>query len=316
MRWGLVARSAILALFACTPPSSEEGAGSDDARPGTTSGGTTAAGTSSGTTESVATFGMDGPGVDGSGFVAPLDVACASGSPSSAGCSLCDVREQNCIDDFKCVPWAEDGGDAWTGTRCVETPRDPAGVGEPCRIVDGGLASGRDDCAAGSMCWAIDRSTLEGVCVPFCAPQDERPACPAGTGCMLDGYEVLALCLPPCDPLDGSACAQTETCRYFSASQGAFCIPDQGPELLSPTIQCGEQGQACGAAQVCVSAMTYGGCGEPSCCTAWCDVDDPAADVQCARQRADQICVPLFDGEPAPEGLASLGYCALPPDPA
>jgi len=130
---------------------------------------------------------------------------------------------------------------------------------------------------------------------------------------MIDGLGVLALCLPPCNPLDPMGCGRGESCRYFSASAAASCIPDKGGVVSSPTIQCGSKDESCPAAEVCVTAATYGGCGAPSCCTPWCDLDDPEADLQCAARRVDQICLPLFDREPAPEGLANLGVCALMP---
>ncbi len=262
------------------------------------------------------TFGVDGPG-DGSevGFVGPLDVACA-GAPggSSAHCSLCSVREQSCVDDFKCVAWAEDDGDAWNGTKCIGTSLQEAQVGEPC-VADGSPVSGRDDCVVGAMCWDVDPQTLEGVCVPFCGPKDAGSrACPPQTACMLDGLDVLALCLSPCDPLDGASCPADATCRWFPQSAAAFCIPDQGGVVLSSTIQCGSEDIACAADRVCVSAATYGGCGAPSCCTAWCDHSLPEADAQCAALEPGHVCVPLFDRGGAPAAYENLGICATPGD--
>lgn len=267
-------------------------------------------GTTSGLT---ATFGMEGPADEGdeAGFVPPLDVSCAGGAGVAAHCALCDVREQNCLDTFKCVPWADDGGDAWTSTKCIGTALSPVPIGEACTVT-GEVASGRDDCEAGSMCWAADPTTLMGTCVPFCAPSGESPACDDGRDCMLDGFGVLAVCLPACDPLDVGTCARGETCRYFPASANAFCLPDQGGEVLVPTVQCGSADEACDAAEVCISASTFGGCGDPSCCTAWCDLNDPMADSQCAASRSDHACLPVFDDGSAPRSLAHLGFCGVP----
>ena len=305
--WALVAWTASCAPGEDGPPAAD---GSSGTR-GTTGNETS---TSSSGLGSTTGFGMEGPADDesGVGFVAPLDVACGDASAStSPHCALCSVRDQNCIDDFKCVPWAEDGGDAWTGTRCIEPPRSPVEVGDPCTI-EGGPASGQDDCPKGSMCWQADPRTGVGECVSFCAPADREPACPANTGCMIDGVGVLALCLPPCDPL-APQCEADQSCRYFPASQAAYCIPNEGGEVLVPTLQCGDDTQ-CEEAEVCISAGTFGGCGTPSCCTPWCDLNDPEADAQCAAKRPNQVCRPLFDREPIPPEYAHLGLCALPPD--
>jgi hypothetical protein len=210
------------------------------------------------------------------------------------------------------VAWAEDGGDAWNGTKCIGTALAPVGLGEPCTVVDT-VTSGRDDCATGSMCWDVDPLTLAGTCVTFCAPEGQDPACPAGTQCLLDGVGVLALCLPPCHPLDPRSCPADATCRFMPSSDAAFCIPDDGGRVLAPTIQCGDDDEACAAHEVCVSAATYGGCGSPSCCTPWCDLARPDADAQCAAERPDHACVPVFDREPAPAAYADLGVCAVPP---
>lgn len=298
-------------IGACAPPAEPPSADGGTVVTSTGSTGDAEASTAStGPAMPPSTF-DDGPtSADGgseAGFVGPVDLACASAS----GCAICDVREQGCIADFRCVAWAEDGGDAWNGTHCIGTALQPVGVGEACTVVDA-PTSGRDDCATGSMCWDVDPETLEGVCVPFCGPEGEDPVCPAGTQCMIDGLQVLALCLPPCDPLDPATCPADATCRFLPDSDAAFCLPDQGGRVLAPTIQCGDDDEACPADAVCISAASYGGCGSPSCCSPWCDVQQPDADAQCAAGRPDHVCVPVFDPEPAPPGYERLGVCAVP----
>jgi hypothetical protein len=284
--------------------------------PSTGVGGTTSESTGLSSTGPLpGTFGMDAPADEGAeaGFVPPLDLACAGpGQGTAAACALCDVRVQGCIEDFRCVAWAEDGGDAWNATQCIGTALAPVELGEPCSVV-GSVTSGRDDCATGSMCWDVDPVTLVGTCVPFCGPEGHEPVCPAGAQCMLDGVGVLALCLPTCHPLDPRSCPADATCRFMPGSDAAFCIPDDGGRVLAPTIQCGDAGEACAAHEVCVSAASYGGCGSPSCCTAWCDLARPDADAPCAARRPDHACVPVFDREPLPAGYANLGVCAVPP---
>jgi hypothetical protein len=303
--------------LACSPPAAVTPDATEGASSGPATGSSSAStGGSPSTGAPPSTFGMDAPADEGSeaGFVPPLDLACSGAPGAAAACALCDVREQACIEDFRCVPWAEDGGEAWNGTKCIGIAIAPVGVGQACTVTDH-VASGRDDCATGSLCWDADPMTLTGVCVPFCAPVGREPACPAGTECMLDGFDVLALCLPTCHPLDPASCPADATCRFMPASDAAFCIPNDGGRVLAPTIQCGDDGDACPAPEVCVSASTYGGCGSPSCCTPWCDLAQPDADAQCATGRPDHVCVPVFgpDREPAPAGYEDLGVCAVPP---
>lgn len=308
----------VLGAIACAPPPVSEADADATATADSTSagpGGTSSTSSASSTGVPPSTFGMDAPADEGSeaGFVPPLDLACAGPSDgASLHCALCDVRAQQCLDDFRCVAWAEDGGDAWNGTKCIGTALAPVGLGEACTLVDA-LTSGRDDCATGSMCWDADPTSLTGTCVPFCAPEDAATICPAGTQCLLDGPGVLALCLPTCHPLDPRSCPADAACRFLPDSDAAFCIPNDGGRVLAPTIQCGDEDQECAADRVCVSATTYGGCGSPSCCTAWCDLSQPDADAQCAAGRPDHACVPVFDREPAPAGYEDLGVCAVPP---
>lgn len=303
------------ATVACAPPSAppQEDTGSTGGSVGASTGGTSWSGSSGSTGVPPSTFGMDGGIDDGAevGFVGPLDLACAGPPGASASCALCSVRAQGCIEDFRCVAWAEDGGEAWNGTKCIGTALAPVGPGQACSVVDS-VTSGRDDCSTGAMCWDVDPETFEGVCVPFCGPEGDEPVCPEGTGCMLDGFGVLALCLPPCDPLEPATCTADETCRFFPSSDAAFCIPDGGGQVLSPTIQCGDGDEACAADEVCISAANYGGCGSPTCCTRWCDLDAPDADAQCAAGRPDHACVAVFDDRPAPPGYEHLGVCAVP----
>jgi hypothetical protein len=305
----------IALVAACVPPDSTMPAATEStSEDASTSTSATVSTSSASTGPLPGTFGLDAPADEGTeaGFVPPLDLACAGPPGSSLYCALCDVRAQGCLDDFRCVAWAEDGGDAWNGTKCIGTALAPVGLREACTVVDA-LTSGRDDCATGSMCWDADPVSLEGTCVPFCGPEGQDPVCPDGTRCMLDGLDVLALCLPPCDPLDPASCSADAACRFMPDSDAAFCIPSDGGRVLSPTIQCGDDGEECPADRVCVSAASYGGCGSPSCCTAWCDLAEPDADAQCAAGRPDHACVPVYDREPAPAGYEGLGVCAVPP---
>lgn len=108
----------------------------------------------------------------------------------------CDIWAQDCPQDEKCMPWADDGGDVWNATRCTPLDPSPAQNGDVCTVV-GGIASGVDDCDISSMCWNVDVDTGLGVCVAFCIGSQQNPICedPA-TVCTIDGSGALILCLP------------------------------------------------------------------------------------------------------------------------
>ncbi|MEM7152318.1 MAG: hypothetical protein AAF799_05715 [Myxococcota bacterium] len=82
----------------------------------------------------------------------------------------------------------------WTKTRCVPLIDDPLGTGEPCMAQ---IEAFVDPCELGAMC-------LYGTCTEYCTQNFPEPlSCPGTDMVCSDHYEPgLALCLPPCDPVD------------------------------------------------------------------------------------------------------------------
>jgi hypothetical protein len=109
----------------------------------------------------------------------------------------CDLYTQDCPPDEKCMPWADDGGNVWSGTRCVPQADDPEPIGNQC-IAEGSGVSGIDNCAAGVVCYDVDPKTNEGICVGLCLGSPENPVClDPETVCVPHPSGVASLCLVP-----------------------------------------------------------------------------------------------------------------------
>ncbi|HWB78098.1 MAG TPA: hypothetical protein VG755_24205 [Nannocystaceae bacterium] len=243
---------------------------------GSTSDATTSSSTSSGSLDDDSSTSMS--------FIA-LDVATTCASRSGD----CDVWAQDCPCDDKCMPWANDGGTFWNATRCSPIPDAPAQSGEPCTI-EGGPASGIDDCDGGSMCWGVDAQTGLGTCAAFCTGIPDDPVCEGDAQCFI-GYEgAIALCMPSCDPALpmcplGATCVQGDDDRFS-------CIP----ATLVPTSYgdpCNAV-QGCGSGLTCVEPSANPSCGEAPCCTALCDLSAPSCPDE------GLVCTPYRE---------QLGYC-------
>ncbi len=162
--------------------------------------------------------------------------------------------------------------------------------------------SGIDDCATGSICLWLDDQGI-GECVAMCGGTPDAPACDPGTECLVTAGGLLAVCLPPCDPL-------TTVCDAGSCIPGAFggfaCFPFLGP--AAPLGGACEHHSQCPAGSVCTGATASPSCIDDDCaCTPWCDLDATSPEAVCDAGRA---CVPWFEPDRAPVGLGNLGYCA------
>lgn len=128
---------------------------------------------------------------------AETDPGTTSDDPSSSsgvdpGPFACDLWSQDCPDDEKCAPWADDGGDQWNATRCIPVADDPAQTGDAC-VIEGDAHSGLDDCDVGAVCW--DSPVYGLYCLPLCVGAPDDPVCEDPSSvCSLEG--VASVCLP------------------------------------------------------------------------------------------------------------------------
>jgi len=215
----------------------------------------------------------------------------------------CDVWAQDCERGYRCMPWANDGGDRWNATLCTEIDPTPAAVGEPCHAVESAF-SGADDCMFGSVCWGVDPVTLEGTCVAICEGSEADRRCGEGLECFIGFEGVITLCLPSCDPFD-PLCGEGEVCsgdaNGFVSDEPFVCLPTPPFTPRSYGEPCGGL-EICAAGLACVRAPNVPGC-EDHCCTMLGDLaqgpicPDPA-----------QTCIPVDDTMPE----SGLCYCGVP----
>jgi hypothetical protein len=241
----------------------------------------------------------DDDGNDDDAWIVPPD-----GSGCFTSCVECDVWAQDCMDGQKCMPWANDGGNAWNATRCSQVVDEAGGVGDPC-TVEGSGVSGIDTCMLGAMCFGVDSLTNEGVCVGICGGSPANPECPEGLACM-QGFEgEVNLCLPACDPL-APTCAVDEVCAHSTMvdpEDGPFVCQPVPPLEPQPYGAACEGGLAiCDAGLACVWAERIPSCVGQRCCTL---LGNAAVPPECPEM--GQTCVPFEDG--ATEGPC---YCGIP----
>ncbi|MFV8754274.1 hypothetical protein ACNOYE_27330 [Nannocystaceae bacterium ST9] len=177
--------------------------------------------------------------------------------------------------------------------------------GEPCTV------SGESDtCRSGSLCWAIDPASDEGVCVDYCSA---FLACAADEQACLVGEDgLLALCLDRCVPTDPDACSPGWGC-YDSPAGAWGCDRDQSGEAGSHGSPC-ECVNCCDPGLVCVSAgqvdtpecMAEGAVG---CCAEVCELPEQGGpDVACPTE--NEQCRAYYV-DPIPTGYEQVGVCRL-----
>jgi hypothetical protein len=280
----------------------DEDDSSDTEDPGTTSETTSASATGASTTAPTTetatdTADTDTPTTttDPSGFIQDPD-----GNSVSIECSVWD---QDCMDGEKCMPWANDGGNAWNATRCSPVSPDAGQPGDPC-TVEGSGVSGVDDCAVASMCWGVDPETNLGTCVAFCMGSENNPVCDdPTTACSIANEGTLILCLPTCDPLLQN-CMDGEGC--WGIDDDFVCAPDASGEMGVYGDPC-EYINVCDPGLFCATATAVPGCASSGCCSEYCDLSEPAA---CMGD--NQMCLPAFEKGQTPPGYEDVGLCALP----
>lgn len=235
------------------------------------------------------------------GFITPPD----GGSVANE----CDIWAQDCPVGEKCMPWANDGGNAWNATRCSPVDDNPGQVGDEC-TVEGSGVSGIDSCDLSEMCYYVDPETNMGICVGFCQGNAANPVCDPGYVCTINNDGVLILCRPECDPLLQD-CMEGVACLPAAGSDHFTCIVDASGEMGAAGDPC-EFINSCDPGLFCGDATAVPNCaGSSGCCTEFCDLSDPMAAAQCSLG-GGQECVPWYEEGQAPPGLENVGACALP----
>ena len=233
------------------------------------------------------------------------DAKCETPSPFVAE-GDCDPYAQDCPVGEKCTPWANDGGNAWNSTHCWAVEETPAQLGDAC-VVEGSGVSGIDDCDVGLMCWAVDPETNIGTCIELCGCGPEAPTCSGGgTVCTVSNSGVLPICLPTCDPLDPSVCADGQGC--YASGDTFMCAPDASGTEGSAGDPC-QYVNACDAGLFCASPDFLPGCfSTAGCCTEYCDTEEGN---DCTLPGTE--CIPLFAAGTEPEPChTDTGVCATP----
>lgn len=254
----------------------------------------------------VETYNITMPPEDTTGVVFLLE-------PDAGPRYTCDLFEQDCPPGEKCTVWAHDGGGNWNASKCVPVVREPAKVGERCRM-EMSPTSGIDDCDFGTMCWDVDPETLEGSCAPFCVGDPSGPYCEdRDRFCPISADGAIALCLLICDPL-ADGCGGGRVC--IPNSDHWMCATDASGDLGGFGDPCSFI-NSCDPGLICIGdwALPPGAeCqGSNGCCTEVCDLTDPLGDLQCAGAAEGQHCLPWYAEGEAPAGLEHVGACAVPP---
>lgn len=209
----------------------------------------------------------------------------------------------DCPKGEKCMPWADDDGNAWNATRCSPVVDEPDALGDPC-TVENDATSGFDSCGLGAMCWDVDPETLEGTCVGMCAGTLSRPICEEeGTACAQLTQAILILCLPTCDPVLQD-CESGHSCQ--PVDDEFFCVPAIPGGMGGVGESC-ESIAVCDPGLACVQPELVPDCASNACCTAYCDTEDPMPSCL-----PGQVCTPWYEPGMAPPGAETLGACAQP----
>ena len=223
------------------------------------------------------------------------------------GVKECSNWDQDCPDGQKCMPWADNGGNAWNATKCV--PVDPA-MGQPgdsCTAM--GAVSGLDTCDEGVMCWDIKPDTRKGTCVAQCKGSEAAPMCDADSTCFVSNDGVLNLCLPLCDPL-AQDCPNENLCIPNPSNQEVFtCVLDASGDMGKAFDPC-EFVNACDKGFLCANVTLGKECDANAigCCLPFCDITE----MPNMCPGVGQECVVWYEMGTAPPGLENLGICGIP----
>jgi hypothetical protein len=229
--------------------------------------------------------------------------------PDGGGIAVeCDVWAQDCPPGEKCMPWANDGGNAWNATRCSPVDDNPGQVGDECSVEGSGV-SGIDSCDIDMMCYYVDAETNLGQCVEFCQGSEANPICDPGFVCTIANDGVLTLCRPECDPLLQD-CLEIAACLPAAGSEFFTCIIDASGEAGAPGDVC-EFINACDPGSFCAEAAAVPDCQGSGCCSEFCDLTAEDPNSFCSLGNGSE-CIAWYAEGDAPPGYDHVGACSLP----
>ncbi len=210
----------------------------------------------------------------------------------------CSTYTEDCPDDQKCMPFSDDGGDAWNALTCVEVTGQGL-HGDPCTVKITSV-SGLDNCALHHMCLG-NPDTLMGQCISFCDGSPEEPSCgPPNTSCIITNEGVLNICLPSCDPLLQN-CPENHGC--YPVNDTYTCVPSGASENSGlESDPCGfinncQSGFACTQTEKLINCMSA------MCCAPFCDLTEQDS---CTLET---MCRPIYGNNP---DFPNVGFCGLP----
>lgn len=215
----------------------------------------------------------------------------------------CDPIAQDCPEGLKCTAYAKELVDTWDANKCVPETNTDNVAGDPCEV-EGGIATGIDNCAKGYICLNTDSEGKDGACVEFCAADMTCPNTSGGAGiCIVTNDGTLPICLATCDPLMQD-CPGQQACYGDPGGPPFFCFGPDPKDGGQDGSTC-EFTNACLAGLQCNDSATLEGCPADSigCCTPFCPLD---GDVCTGAEE----CVSFF-AEPTP-GFENVGICVLP----
>lgn len=288
-----------------TPTSDSDATGGQSETGGTGTGGPE--GSSTGAVEPTSGGPVEETGIEGGSSGSSTGCSFICGTTGADGGNECDNFLQDCPEGQKCMPWADNGTNAWNATKCVDVKADPKQPGDPC-TVEGSGVSGIDDCDKGVMCWEVDPGTMMGTCVEQCKGTADAPVCDGGGSCFVSNMGVLNLCLPTCDPL-AQDCPGTGLCIPNPNNQEEFtCVLDASGDNGKAFDPC-EFINACDKGFLCADPALGTECDAQAigCCLPFCDT---SMAVDCPG--ANQTCIAWYDMGAAPPGLESVGVCGIP----
>ena len=224
----------------------------------------------------------------------------------------CDPFAQDCPEGEKCMPYADDGGNAWNANRCVPVVEGAGQPGDPC-VVEGSGVSGVDNCDLGSMCYYVSAETNEGICTPLCGGNPASPTCDDGYACSIYNDGILPLCLEECDPLAQDCSGTEQLCVASPANDGFVCLIDALPNDAGVYGAPCSFANACDPGLFCASQAIVPGCTNGGgCCSEFCNLDAATPDAECSGSGDGQTCQPWWNGDPAPPGYETVGFCGIP----